>query len=705
MKALLFPAVLLLLFTSALASTQQFVVASVGKTSAMTSDVVSADFNGDGNPDLAFADSDYNGDVLTVLLGKPDGSFTVKQDFTGPFFSGAIISGDWNGDGVPDLAVASQGVVIYLGVGDGTFVQGNQYGSDFPVNVAAGDLNGDGVLDLVTTVNPPASVQVWLGQGDGDFTAGATYTLSANQSAIGVITADFNRDHKLDVAVAIQNSGSVAVLLGNGDGTLQTPAFNSGTVFATNLATSDFNHDGIPDIAVTGHQLGVLLGNGDGTFKPARHYRELFQSGGLTVADINGDGNVDVLAVNQTYQPAALALFLGNADGTFQTSILLGITTSSPIGVAVADFNKDGHPDVVVGDRQKTFFNIFFGAPGGKLVGRRDFSVLRPRKLDQETQVTGIAVGYLNSDDNLDVAVSDEENGQVIVLLGQKNGTFCTARDYGTGGGPQTIAVADFNHDGKTDIVTSSIGGISILLGNGTGNYPTHTDYFSAGAEFVVTADVNGDGHPDVLGVSESGKSVIAFLNDGTGHFRGAPVVTAMHYNPFWLATGDFNGDGKLDVVTANRGTAHAATVLLGNGDGTFTVGTTFATPKSFWRVGSVAVGDFTSDGKLDFILSSSGNLYVYPGNGDGTFADPVKTVGEFLGAIGDFNRDGKLDSMNGHLLLGRGDGTFQIEHVTNFDSAAGLATGDFNHDGALDMVIGGERSNTIDVLLNTGAK
>src|SRR5262252_441972 len=113
MKALLFPAVLLLLFTPALASAQQFVVASVGKTSAMTSDVVSADFNGDGNPDLAFADSDYNGDVLTVLLGKPDGSFTVKQDFTGPFFSGAIISGDWNGDGVPDLAVASQGVVIY----------------------------------------------------------------------------------------------------------------------------------------------------------------------------------------------------------------------------------------------------------------------------------------------------------------------------------------------------------------------------------------------------------------------------------------------------------------------------------------------------------------------------------------------------------------------------------------------------------------
>ena len=208
------------------------------------------------------------------------------------------------------------------------------------------------------------------------------------------------------------------------------------------------------------------------------------------------------------------------------------------------------------------------------------------------------------------------------------------------------MVLADVSGDGKADVVTDNNRGISVLIGDGSGNFAPHLDYQgSAGAASIAAGDVNGDGKIDVISVTDGARSVNAFLNDGSGHFP-SHVDSSMHNEPFHLAVGDFNGDGKLDVVTANRGTTHAASVLLGNGDGTFALAKTFAVRRSVAGVGGVAAADINSDGKLDFVLLSSGSVWVFLGRGDGTFADPVETPNLYLTSIqiGDFNRDGKLD-------------------------------------------------------------
>ncbi|MBA3914633.1 MAG: VCBS repeat-containing protein, partial [Acidobacteriales bacterium] len=318
---------LLVAFTSALAAAQQFIVAPK-LPGAPATYTLAADVNGDGNSDLVLLGYNVNSrqTVLTILLGNGAGNFNQAQQITQDNVQPrAIATGDWNGDGIPDLALGEifpNTLAIYLGVGDGTFTAGNQYSlGDFVDGIAAGDLNGDGIADLITS-NDLGTLSVLLGQGGGNFGAPVNYSLGSISEAEEVIVADFNRDGKLDVAVALPESssdGSLAVLLGKGDGSLQTAVqYSTGTSFALHLVAADFNHDGILDIATAGtFFLGVLVGNGDGTFQTAKSYATIRDSGPIRVSDLNGDGNPDVVAVNTTYQPFAIAVFLGNADGSF----------------------------------------------------------------------------------------------------------------------------------------------------------------------------------------------------------------------------------------------------------------------------------------------------------------------------------------------------------------------------------------------------
>jgi hypothetical protein len=281
-----------------------------------------------------------------------------------------VVVGDFNGDGLPDIALNTSGpagaaVEVLFGKGDGSFQPNHLIlpVGQTPLSVAAGDFDGNGALDLVTA-NSNGTVSVLLGNGNGSFLPRVDLAVGGVPRAVAV--GDFNGDGNLDVAVASQLSNTVSVLLGNGNGTLARPLVfkASGQDFTftpSSIAVGDVNGDGRSDLVInliggedsTVAQLGVLLGNGDGTFQAP-----ILQSpdtaggdGDVALGDFNNDGRLDVAVGGEAALPDGLTVFTGNGDGTFGAPFLSPLRFSTggndPVGVAAADLNGDGLVDLV----------------------------------------------------------------------------------------------------------------------------------------------------------------------------------------------------------------------------------------------------------------------------------------------------------------------------------------------------------------------
>ncbi len=316
------------------------------------------DFNGDGIVDLAVAN--FNDGTIGVLLGKGDGTFQPQKTYAAPPGPIDIAVADFDADGFPDLAVTNQSngqVSVLLNNGDGTFKSPQTYSVGFaPNGIAAADFNRDGIADLVIA-NRDRTVSVLLGKGDGTFQAQVTYAVGS--TSFGVAVDDFNGDGIPDLAVTNAADDTVSVLLGNGDGTFQTQQPYATGAFPRLIASGDFNRDGIVDLAVTDEKDGtvsVLLGNGDGTFKPQVAYAVGTGPQGIAIADFNGDGFADIAVTNgcpviQCQSVGTVSILLGKGDGTFQPQQEYATGGSGPLGIAVADFNGDGVPDVAANNQ------------------------------------------------------------------------------------------------------------------------------------------------------------------------------------------------------------------------------------------------------------------------------------------------------------------------------------------------------------------
>jgi uncharacterized repeat protein (TIGR01451 family) len=343
--------------------------------------VVVGDFNGDGKPDLAVANSGSN--FVSILLGNGDGTFqpALMADAGGPQLSIAL--GDFNGDGKLDLVVITRfggasgpGVSILLGKGDGTFLPPVQIQSNANVShVVVGDFNLDGKLDLAVaggTVNGMTTMpflNVFLGKGDGTFQAPTSIALAGlSGTPYSLAVADFNGDGKPDLALALGFPGALEALLGKGDGTFQTAIVTNPLVAVSynSLVTGEFNGDNKQDLLAqvthsgtgTGcnHGLcaraGVLLSNGDGTFLVKPVSPSIVSR--LAVGDVNGDGKLDVAGFSAGNQ---WTIDLGKGDGTFPV-VTSPITVGSPIFAALADLNGDHLPDLILTDSSSTGSNV-----------------------------------------------------------------------------------------------------------------------------------------------------------------------------------------------------------------------------------------------------------------------------------------------------------------------------------------------------------
>ena len=639
--------------------------------------IAMGDFNGDGIKDLAVVNEGDS--TVSVLLGKPDGTFAPQVAYPTGLGPLAIVTGDFNGDDNLDLAVTNanctvtiQGLKCYgrtvsilLGNGDGTFRPQFDYPTGTgPSSVATGDFNGDGNLDLAITNYGDNTVSVLLGNGGGTFQNQVVYSVASSPQS--VVICDFNGDGKLDLAVG---GSGVSVLLGNGNGTFQKGLDSPG---GSPLAVADFNGDGKLDLFAGGT---VLLGNGNGTFEVSATY----PSGiAIAAADLNGDGKLDLViaqdALNNDLSDYSVAVLLGNGDGTFQTPVQYGVS-ADPSYVVISDFNGDGRLDLAVAYTGNGYdvstagaVYILLGFGDGTFVAATDYA---------SAGVSQLISADFNGDGKPDIGVTGAPGPAAVgVYLGNGDGTFQPEIPTSLTQSVGQIAAGDFNGDGKADLATVFSncsngnclpGDVLVLIGNGDGTFQPPVDYtVGLQPEYLAVGDFNGDGKPDLAVTNFGSYTVSILINNGNGTFQSHVDYPAGN-KPTFIATGDFGSNGNLDLAILNYD-AGTISILMGNGNGTFTPGTPLTGSFSY---GPIVVADFNGDGKLDLAVGSNSAVLIFLGNGDGTFqaasSYPDYQESGIANAAADFKGDGNLDliaSPNGigfvaSILLGNGDGSF----------------------------------------------
>jgi hypothetical protein len=340
------------------------------------------------------------------------------------------------------------------------------------------------------------------------------------------------------------------------------PVVAAGDASPRSLAVGDLNGDGKPDLVTansTADNVSVLLGKGDGTFRTAVTYAVQSNPVSVAIGDLNGDGRLDLAVVNSDSD--SVSVLLGKGDGTFQaaTNYLVGQIGDTLSSVAIGDLNSDGKLDLAVADA--TSGNVVV------LPGHGDGTFASGVASNTGQQPVSVAIGDLNGDGKLDLVTADATSNRVSVLLGRGDGTFQAPVNDTVGQTPSAVAIGDLNGDGRADIASANRDSntVSVLLGNGDGTFQAPRS-FAAGTLPVSVAigDLNGDGRPDLATASSDAASVRVLLGDGDGSFEPATGFAAGQ-DPVAVAIGDLNGDGRPDLAVAAR-SANAVSVLLNAG-------------------------------------------------------------------------------------------------------------------------------------------
>ncbi len=359
----------------------------------------------------------------------------------------AVAVADFNRDGIPDFASANSGgnsVSIYLGLGNGAFDNPLTYATgQNPSAIIAVSLRNNGYFDLITADANSNDVGVLLGNGDGTFNAYTPFPVGTQPAAL--VSTDFNGDGIADVAIANSGSNNVTILLGKGDGTFQAPSALTVGTSPRSLATADFNNDGIPDLAVadyTSNDLWIFLGNGNGAFTNKATYTGLNAPRSITAQylDLNASTSIDLVVANSAGN--TVSVFLGSGDGTFPT-VTQYATGSGPVSVVTADFTDNNIYDIATANYGDGTVSL--------LIGNGDGTFQTPIEISIGTglEPISLATGIFNGNGYEGLIVANFAGSDFAVLLGEGNGSFTNSSGttYSYTGGTSYSPPPAFNYE------------------------------------------------------------------------------------------------------------------------------------------------------------------------------------------------------------------------------------------------------------------
>ncbi|MBI3820444.1 MAG: VCBS repeat-containing protein [Planctomycetes bacterium] len=663
--------------------------------------IVLADVSGDGIPDAVIANFTSNG-AVTVAFGDGNGGFPISYSIATAPYSIGVVAGDLNGDGMLDLVsvnyMTSGAVSVLIGSGTGLFSPYVQYpAGPNAYSIDEGDVDGDGRPDLVVAnyVSPSGTLSILSGNGSGGFAAPVAINLP--WSPVAATISEFNNDGVPDLAAArflnVTANTNIAVLLGSGSGAFAAPVVYFAPAYKSLfIVTADLDNDGNRDVAISHYynsgSISVFLGLGNGLLAPAQNYATDSFALGVAPGDLNGDGNCDVVVAEDG---PGLLVMKGGPNGVLLKEKLYAVGGTAGSAV-LGDLNNDGLQDVVTNSLAAGRITVLMG------MGNAQFAAAMSIPLSSGPRPDCLGVADLNVDGMSDFATANyASTGSLRLVLSAAGGSYTSQMLYTAGNTPDSLAIADFNGDGFEDILAENLysDSFSLFLNSGPGAFPTVAlSPTGIQVKSIAVGDLDADGVSDLAIAGNSGAAIL--LGDGLGGF-GSFFMVDPNLNPNQdIVISDLNGDNNSDLITAINKNSGAVEVYLGTGPSQFQAPTTYPALNATF---DVATGDLNGDGRLDVAASNwnDTSITVFLGTGSGKLSSGnnyyIGTGGQGI-AIGDLNSDGNQDIAcenytlgNVSVLLGSGDGvTFTSASYGVSHSPVDLELVDFDQDGSLDV-------------------